>query len=427
LSKQATAILIAVILALVLMVTATLSLALRLTSRVRMREALERRNREHLMEPLEKMRTDLANCVASVRTACTLALVLVFFRLFETSSFADTRWIYLLAFVCSFAVIMIFGVAVPAAWSKYAGEALLTALLPLLLALRRAFYPIVATLGVVDAMVRRLIGVPPDSVEAESERLERELLAAVSESEKLGGVDEEEKEMIESVIDLSDASVAAIMTPRTEISAVEKDASFAEIKELIQTIGHSRIPVYNGTIDEVLGIVYAKDLLQVSPDANFVATEVMRRVPFIPETKNVRDLLHEFQTEKVHMAIVLDEYGGTAGLVTIEDILEELVGEIVDEYDQDTPEPVTRIDADTLEIDARVRVDEINEELDIELPEDDSYETIGGFVFSAMGRIPVTGDSCVHENVEIRVIHAEPRRIKRLRLHVIRNGGAAQS
>ncbi len=408
------------------MFTATLSLALRLSSRVRMRESLERKGKGHLMDRLVELRLELAHSVAALRTAFTLALALVSLRFFETSSIQQAYWQYILAFVGSFALVIIFGVAIPSAWSKYAGESMLAFLLPLVLALRHIFFPIVAALRVVDGLVRRLAGVPEDSIEEETARHERELLAAVSEGEKLGAVDEEEKEMIESVIDLDETSVAAIMTPRTEISAVEKNATFADIKDLIKSIGHSRIPVYEETIDNVLGIVYAKDLLQIHPDAEWVLKDVMRPAPFIPETKNVRELLHEFQTQKVHMAIVLDEYGGTAGLVTIEDILEELVGEIVDEYDADEPEPLTRIDDDTMEIDARVRIDEINEELDIELPESESYDTIGGFVFSALGRIPETGDSCQHENVNIRIVHAEPRRIKRLRVHVNRNGESEQ-
>ena len=165
----------------------------------------------------------------------------------------------------------------------------------------------------------------------------------------------------------------------------------------------------------MVGIIYAKDLLYVT-EAEFSAGQLMRKPLFIPMSKNLRDLLHELRTQKVHMAIVLDEYGGTAGLVTIEDILEELVGDIVDEYDEDEPEPLTRIDDNTVDIDARMRVDEINEELDIDLPDTDDYETVGGFVFSTMGHVPAVGERCVHENVEIQVIDAEPRRIIRLRL-----------
>jgi CBS domain containing-hemolysin-like protein len=233
-----------------------------------------------------------------------------------------------------------------------------------------------------------------------------------------GAVNEEEQEMIESIMELRDSDVSEIMTPRTEIEAVEHIATLAEIKALIGRIGHSRIPIYEDNIDNIIGVVYAKDLLHVGDYENFDARQVMREALFVPETKNLRDLLHEFRTRKVHMAIVLDEYGGTAGLVTIEDILEELVGEIVDEYDEDEPEPLTRIDANTVDIDARMRVDELNEELGIALPEEDDYETIGGFVFSHLGHIPQAGERCTHENVEIEVIDAEPRRIIRVRLHI---------
>jgi CBS domain containing-hemolysin-like protein len=270
-------------------------------------------------------------------------------------------------------------------------------------------------------VVRRLAGVPVQDEDDEAARLERELLDVVSEGEKLGAVDEEEREMIESIIDLRESSVAEIMTPRTEIKAVPRGASLSEIKDLIREIGHSRIPVYDETIDEVLGIVYAKDLLHMENGEEFEATAAMRPATFIPETKNLRDLLHEFQSQKVHMAIVLDEYGGTAGLVTIEDILEELVGEIVDEYDQEEPAPMNRVDENTVDVDARVRVEELNEELHIDLPEDDDYETIGGFVFSTLGRIPSVGDGFDHANVHIQVTDAEPRRINRVRVQVDRD------
>lgn len=146
----------------------------------------------------------------------------------------------------------------------------------------------------------------------------------------------------------------------------------------------------------------------------------MRKVFFIPESKLVRDLLREFQAQKLHIAVVLDEYGGTAGLVTIEDILEELVGEIRDEYDPAAPAELKRIDENTAEIDARMRIDDLNDQFNIELPEDEDYETLGGFVFSRMGKIPKVGERCEHNNIAIQVIAAEPRRITRLRLSIAR-------
>jgi CBS domain containing-hemolysin-like protein len=406
---------------LILLLSATIGVTLRHHSRVRMWETLRAAGREHLMDRLVESQGDLALCVATLRTACSLALVLVLLRLCEIS-FIDSVWTrYLVGFGIALALVLVFGVAIPAAWAKYRGEALLAATVPFLLYLPKVFSPLVYVLSFFDSLVRRLSGVPLHDEDDAAARHGRELLDAVSEGEKLGAVDEEEKEMIESVMDLRDTDVAEIMTPRTEIEAVEKAASLTEIKDLIRRIGHSRIPIFDETIDRVVGIIYAKDLLHMESTAEFKSTDAMRTALFIPESKNLRDLLHEFQNQKVHMAIVLDEYGGTAGLVTIEDILEELVGEIADEYDPDEPAAMTRIDENTVDIDARMRVDELNERLDIHIPETEDYDTIGGFVFSTMGRIPTAGEQCAYDLVEIKVIDAEPRRINRLRLHVQRN------
>ncbi|HUU85440.1 MAG TPA: hemolysin family protein, partial [Phycisphaerae bacterium] len=325
---------------------------------------------------------------------------------------------YGISFVVSWVLILIFGVAIPIAWARYAGESLLTAVLPALHVLGFILRPLVGFLRLFDELVRRLAGVPLQTAQSQADELEREILNVVSEGEMHGAVDEEEKEMIESVIDLRDTDVEEIMTPRTDIAAVERTAGLQEVKSCIAESGHSRIPVYEETIDKILGMLYAKDLLQLGEGEPFNATKVMRSVSFIPETKPLRDLLHEFQEQKVHVAVVLDEYGGTAGLVTIEDILEELVGEIVDEYESEEPEAIRRIDENNVEVDARTRIDDLNDELDLNLPEDEDYETVGGFVFSRLGRIPKVGERCDHDNLAFQVIAAEPRRILRLRLHI---------
>ena len=365
----------AVGLTVVLLFTATIAMTLRSPSRVRLAEKLKEKNREHYIDRHLESAHELATCVAVVRTACSLMLVLVILRICQTSAIESVNWQYAIAFVASLILVIVFGVAIPAAWSRHAGESLLASVIPLVLVLRVILYPLVAVLGSVDSLVRRLAGIPRTDDEDET-RHEKELLAAVSEGELLGAVDEEEKEMIESVMDLDNSHVSEIMTPRTEIAAVEKATSLDDVKTLIRNAGHSRIPVFDETIDNVLGIIYAKDLLHIE-ESNFACEKVMRTVPFIPESKNLRELLHEFQAQKKHMAIVLDEYGGTAGLVTIEDILEELVGEIVDEYDQEEPAPLIRVDEHTADVDARISVDELNEELDISLPEDEDYETLG--------------------------------------------------
>jgi len=288
----------------------------------------------------------------------------------------------------------------------------------LLHGIRLLCYPLLQPLRLVDAVIRRLAGVPAEEDGDAVEEMEREILDAVSEGERQGAVSEEEREMIESVIELRTTRVDGIMTTRTDIVAIPMAAGFEEARTLIREQGHSRIPVYEQTIDRILGILYAKDLLHVKSAEVFDIRKVMRKPLFVPTTKWVRDLLHDFRQQKVHIAIVLDEYGGTAGLVTIEDILEQLVGDISDEYEPHEPHPMVKLDERTYEVDARMSVGELNEELSIELPESDHYETIGGFVSSALGRIPIVGEQCQHDSVDILVIDAEPRRVNRLRIRL---------
>jgi CBS domain containing-hemolysin-like protein len=208
------------------------------------------------------------------------------------------------------------------------------------------------------------------------------------------------------------------MTPRTDIIAININDDLQAILETIISAGHSRIPVYEENIDTIVGLIYAKDLLSEigkSP-GGFNIHEKMRKPYFIPETKLLKDLLHEFQNKKLHIAVLLDEYGGTTGIVTIEDILEELVGEIVDEYEEIPPESIKRIDDNTFEVDARIYIDDLNNEFELELPEDEDYDTVGGFVFSHLGYIPKAGETFEYGNVSFTIAAAETRRIKRIKI-----------
>jgi len=410
--------LLAAVLVVVLLLSGTFSLALRLPSRSRIRETLRSRGREHELAHLLAHRTELHLGTASLRAAASLGIVLVIVRLCQRSGIAGAVGQNVAAFVVSLGILVVFGVAVPSAWARYSGPTLLTIALPALHALRIILFPVIAFSIFFDEVIRRLAGAPRDDARSQADEIERELLTVVSEGEAHGAMDEEEKEMIESVIDLRDAQVGETMTPRTDIDALPKEASLAQVRQIVIDKGHSRIPVYDGTIDNILGILYAKDLLALTESGPFDVTRVMRQALFIPESKRLRDLLHEFREKKLHIAIVLDEYGGTAGLVTIEDILEELVGEIADEYEPEEPAVLKRIDAQTVEVDARMRVADVNDALRIRLPEGEDYDTIGGFVFSSLGRIPTAGETCEHGNVRIEVTSAEPRRIHRVRLHM---------
>jgi CBS domain containing-hemolysin-like protein len=191
-----------------------------------------------------------------------------------------------------------------------------------------------------------------------------------------------------------------------------------KILETITIAGHTRVPVYQDNIDNIIGLVYAKDLLTEigKTSGDFKLRDKMRDAYFVPETKPLRTLLHEFQNQKLHIAVVLDEYGGTAGIVTLEDILEELVGEITDEYEETPPEPIKEIDQNTIEADARTYIDDLNDQFELNLPEDEDYETIGGFAFSRLGYIPKTGENFDYKNLKFTIASAEARRIKRIRI-----------
>jgi CBS domain containing-hemolysin-like protein len=227
--------------------------------------------------------------------------------------------------------------------------------------------------------------------------------------------------MIESVLELGETTAEEIMTPRTDLVALQADAQLADVLDVIAKEGHSRIPVYDDNIDDVIGLVYAKDLLSEvgKGPSEFNLREKIRKAYFVPESKLLKDLLHEFQNQKLHIAVVLDEYGGTAGVVTIEDILEELVGEITDEYESPEPEPLVQVDEKIVEVDARMNVDDLNDKLEIDVPDEDDYETIGGFIFSYLGYIPKTGESFTHNNLKFTVTNAEDRRIKRIRIEML--------
>jgi CBS domain containing-hemolysin-like protein len=209
------------------------------------------------------------------------------------------------------------------------------------------------------------------------------------------------------------------MTPRTDVVSIDADAPLPDARRLIAQSGFSRIPATRGSLDAIVGILYAKDLLGRSghEDEDGVRVrDVMRPPVFVPETKRLGELMHEFRRRQVHAAVVLDEYGGTSGLVTMEDVVEEIVGEIADEYDPAAPPGIRPVADGGWDVDARVHVDELNDEIGVEIPEHEDYETIGGFVLSRLGAIPKPGETLEAEGLRIRVLDADPRRILRLRL-----------
>lgn len=390
-------------------------------SRSRLIELLRERGHADRVETLQQMFSGLLLLTALLRTACNLVILVAVIAVFAPPAAPSTWADVALALLLAGLVIAVFGIAVPISWARHAAEPLLAISFPMLRAAYVAFKPLLWLMQALDPLVRRLLGVPRG---AEDERtLEQELRDAVSEGEKGGLVDEEQKEMIEAVVDFPSITVDQIMTPRTDVEGIIADSTLEDVKKFIATAGHSRIPVFEGDLDHIVGLLYVKDLIPLlgNGDQDFDLHRILREAVFVPETKTLRDLLGQFKASKVHMAIVLDEYGGTAGLVTIEDIIEEIFGEIHDEYEPPEEEPgIDQIDEQTYAVHARVRIDTLNDELQLDLPEDEDYDTVGGWVFATLGRIPDPQESFEHDNLRVTITDAEKTRVNRLTLRIAR-------
>ena len=276
----------------------------------------------------------------------------------------------------------------------------------------RVLRPIVWALTRVTNVVNRLLGVRDVD---QSQISTEELKLFVERGGEQGVLEAEEEQMINSIIELGERRLHEVMIPRIAIVALQAAATLDEAIDKVVDEGHSRIPVYEESIDEVLGILYAKDLLPIlkSPGAPRPTLRSLLRTPvFVPESMTIDDLLHEFQRRKVHIAIVLDEYGGTAGLLTIEDLLEEIVGEIQDEYDTEEP-MVVRLSDDEYRVDGRADVDDLAElfDTDLGLEDKDEYDTVGGLIYHRIGGVPSPGDVVEVDGLQLTVESTDGRRV----------------
>jgi len=281
--------------------------------------------------------------------------------------------------------------------------------------LGRLLSPIVALLTGITRAITRPLGA---QVNSEAQITAQELRLIVERGGEQGVLEAEEEQMINAVIELGDRRVHQVMVPRIAIAALPASATFDEAIETIVEEGHSRVPVYETSIDEVIGILYAKDLLpflKSTATARPSLRSLLRSPVFVPESLSIDDLLHEFQRRKVHMAIVLDEYGGTAGLVTIEDLLEEIVGEIQDEYDVEEP-LVELLDENRARIDGRAAIEDLIDiwDLKIELEDEDEYDTVGGLVYHRIGGIPQPGDEVRLDGLRLTVETTDGRRVAKV-------------
>lgn len=399
-----------------------LAYAIRSMSKVTLEEELARRGRSVQAPHIFDQQTDLAITASLVRIFCNVSMTVALVSAAITqSTFGPRALDLILAALLSFFLQMIFSVALATAWANYAGEALIASTWPALRLANQIFYPLVRFVRLFDSFLRRVFGVTEESyAQQATHEQQEEILAVVSEGAVGGAVDDEQRKMIEGIISFRDLQVSQIMTPRTDMITVNLHDSIEVIRDKIIKDGLSRVPVYDGSTDNIVGILYAKDLLPwlggAKPADELNVARLMRPPLFVPHSKPLRDLLRQFRLQRVHMAIVLDEFGGTAGLVTSEDILEEIVGDIADEYEKTTPMPFNRIDDHTVEVDGRANVTDINRELDLHLPEDQDYQTIGGLLINQLGVIPPRGASITVDGIEISVVESDQRRIRKVRI-----------
>jgi len=377
-----------------------------------------RRNEKRFGEILKDDELALQACrlafVAAIVPACALSARLRYLGVSESSA-SESIWIDLAGGVV---LGWLLYVVVPWTVTRVAAEHVLFDCWPVIRLITAIFRPLVGVSRAIDTLVHRIAGrrdPEPENLETFAE----EIQSVVDEGEREGILESRAGKMIQRVMELRQEDVRAVMTPRMDILTIQADCGLPEARRQLIELGHSRIPVIEETTDDIIGILYARDLLEsLEPEhSSKTLREIVRPAYYVPETTTIHSLLDTMKRERLHMAIVLDEYGGVTGLVTLEDILEEIVGDISDEFDETEPDLYSFIDAHTLSVDARMHLDELNDLFDLNFPEDRDFDTIGGFVFSELGRVPKPGETVAFGHLRITVAEATERKIVRLEIH----------
>lgn len=231
-------------------------------------------------------------------------------------------------------------------------------------------------------------------------------------------LEQEEQEVIHSIFEFSETIVREIMTPRSDTVCIERNQTVADAIAIALDKGHSRIPVYEETVDNIVGMIYAKDLLTTLGSPEKPLNDLLRDAIFIPETKNIEELFYQMKKSKFHIAIVVDEYGGLAGVVTLEDIIEELIGDIQDEYDTEEPPELLELAENHYSVDARMNLEDLAARLSCEFPKEEDYDTLGGFVLNLLGRFPTKGESITYENLRFVIKEISKRRLIRVEIWI---------
>ncbi len=324
------------------------------------------------------------------------------------------------------AALLIALVVVPWSVARIAGERVLFLAWPILETVNSLARPMRSLMRRLDVIMHRLAGRTQPS-EGTEIAITEEIRTVMDAGQREGLLESEARSMIHRVMELHDQDAAEVMTPRTDMNCIPASATLEEARRQLLNVGHSRVPVIGSSADDIVGILYAKDLLKNLDGSNPSPPlrSIVRKPFYVPETTGIDSLLETMKRKRVQMAIVLDEYGGVAGLVTMEDILEEIVGEIVDEHDPEEAELIHQTDANVTEVDARTHIDDLNDQCGYQLPEDGDYDTVGGFVVSLLGRIPEVAEQFNWKNLTFTILEADTRKIVKLRIESKPNHAAA--
>ena len=311
-------------------------------------------------------------------------------------------------------IILIFGEITPKIIAKNQSVKIAGMVITLIYYFTSILKPIIKILMLISKFIGRLLG-----IEIRNEGLmitEEDIISFVNVGEAEGIIEEEEKEMIHSIVGFSETTAKEVMTPRTSMLAFEGNDTLDEVWDEIIENGFSRIPIYEETIDNIIGVFYVKDVLSIikKGETNVPIKNFVRPGYFVPETKSITEILQDFRSMKVHIALVLDEYGGIVGLVTIEDLIEEITGEIRDEFDTEEEEFIHKIDENKYEVDGMIDIETLDKELNIRLPESEDYESLGGLIVTELGRVAVVNDEIIIEDVKLKVLEVEKMRVAKV-------------
>lgn len=398
--------------------------SLRDFSRSRLAELCERRGRQDRFgEILKRHQGAYIAC-----DAAALIFLIVFLA-------AATLWLGLarlpdqsenVAYWCSLGIAvtcisLLTRLVLPWTIARVAGESFLCRVWPVLRGAEILFIPLTVLARKLDRFVHRLAGIPEPS-RSDAATLTEEIRTVVDEGQREGLIEAKAGTMIQRVIALHDEDIGSVMTPRTDMITLRADATIEEARRRFIEAGHSRVPVVGESVDDIIGVLYAKDLLNHLADNSLrdrTVRDLVREAFYVPITTGVDTVLETMKRERNHLAVVVDEYGGVAGLVTLEDVLEEIVGDIVDEYDPAEETGIVRISDNTIEAEGWVHLDDLNEEFELELPEDEDFDTLAGFVVNELARVPEIGEQFTWQNLRLTITEADRRKVNKVRIVVL--------